>query len=406
MKFIRDSVHGNLKLSEFEVRVVDTPQIQRLRRIKQLGFTSLIYPGANHSRFEHSIGAMYLASRLGEHLGLSEEKTGILRLCALLHDAGHGPFSHVSEGVLERSHESLTLELVGESELSDIISEEYDPAQVMSILRGEGVLGQAINGELDVDRMDYLLRDSHYTGVAYGIIDVERLIYNMKMENDLVLDRKGVQAAESALLARYFMYPSVYQHHTTRIVNSMFRRCLRKLIDQKELDASRIYIYDDMDLIVMCRNHEGFIGDMMRRLDNRDLLKMVESVKLNELEDPHRVFKITETEIKRAEEEIAEDMDLDPDYVIVNLPEYPAFDEMRTQVSVGDSIVNLSHISSLVGALKEARFNHADICVYVPRENVDSFRDFSLHDYMDLPERRPSHPRQLRLTVPDYLKFR
>lgn len=406
MKFIRDSVHGNLKLTEFEVRVVDTPQFQRLRRIKQLGFTNLIYPGANHSRFEHSIGAMYLASRLAEHLNLGPEKKSILRLCALLHDVGHGPFSHVSEGVLERSHESLTRELIRESVLGEIISEEFDLEQVMRILRGEGVLGQAINGELDVDRMDYLLRDSHYTGVAYGIIDVERLIYNMKMENDLVLDRKGVQAAESALLARYFMYPSVYQHHTTRIVNSMFRRCLRSLISEGVLDESRIYRYDDMDLIVMCREQEGLAGDMIRRLDNRDLLKTVDSVKLNELEDPHRVFRITDAEIRKAEREIAEDMDLDPDYVVVNLPEYPAFDEMRTQVSVGDSIVNLSHISSLVGALKEARFNHADICVYVPRESATAFREFSLHDYMDLPERRPSHPRQLRLTVPDYLKFR
>ncbi|HIH71578.1 MAG TPA: HD domain-containing protein, partial [Methanothermobacter thermautotrophicus] len=157
MKFIRDSVHGNLKLSEFEVRIVDTPQFQRLRRIKQLGFTSLIYPGANHSRFEHSIGAMYLASRLAEHLGLGHEKKRVLRLCALLHDVGHGPFSHVSEGVLEMSHESLTRELIRKSILGDIISEEFDLRQVMRILRGEGVLGQAISGELDVDRMDYLL---------------------------------------------------------------------------------------------------------------------------------------------------------------------------------------------------------------------------------------------------------
>ena len=110
MKFIRDSLHGNLQLNEFEVKIIDTPQIQRLRRIKQLGFTFLVYPGANHTRFEHSIGSMYLASRLAYGLKLNDEQREILRVCAILHDAGHGPFSHVSEAVLERSHEELNFQ--------------------------------------------------------------------------------------------------------------------------------------------------------------------------------------------------------------------------------------------------------------------------------------------------------
>jgi len=104
LKFIRDSVHGNLHINDLEIKLVDTPQIQRLRRIKQLGFTFLIYPGANHTRFEHSIGTMYLASQMADHLNLDEDKKSILRICALLHDAGHGPFSHVSEAVLDDSH--------------------------------------------------------------------------------------------------------------------------------------------------------------------------------------------------------------------------------------------------------------------------------------------------------------
>ena len=282
MKFIRDSLHGNLQLNEFEVKIIDTPQIQRLRRIKQLGFTFLVYPGANHTRFEHSIGSMYLASRLAYGLKLNDEQREILRVCAILHDAGHGPFSHVSEGVLERSHEELTSKLIMESDLFDLLSEKFDPVEIIKLISGEGSLGQIISGDLDVDRMDYLLRDSYYTGVAYGVIDVERLIHNMKLEDNLILKSKGVQAAESMLLARYFMYPSVYQHHTTRIINSMFRRCLNQLFTEELINPENIYKYDDADLIITARSQEGFIGNIIHRLDNRKLFKSVYSLKLDE----------------------------------------------------------------------------------------------------------------------------
>ncbi len=386
MKFIRDSVHGTLRVDDFEIRIIDTPPVQRLRRIKQLGFSNLIYPGANHTRFEHSIGAMYLASELADQLRLDEEKKRILRVCALLHDIGHGPFSHVSEAVVEESHEELTIKVIKESMISDIISENFDLDEIIGIIRGEGVLGQVISGEIDVDRMDYLLRDSHYTGVAYGIIDVERLLQNIKIQKDLVLDSKGIQAAESTLLARYFMYPSVYQHHTTRIVNSMFRRCLKRLIEEDKIDPQRIYQYDDIDLITKCRSEPGFVGEMIKRIDNRDLLKKVASLTLNELEKPEWVFTIPESRLRRAEAEIADDMKIDADYVIIDLPEYPSFDEMKTQVSIGDSIVHLSEISSLVRALRDARFNHADLCLYVSAAESQKFTDFNFYDYLDLPK--------------------
>ncbi len=298
MKFIRDSLHGNLQVDEFEVKLIDTPQIQRLRRIKQLGFTYLVYPGANHTRFEHSIGSMYLASRLANSLELSDEEKEMLRVSAILHDAGHGPFSHVSESVLEETHEELTSKLILKSELSDILSEKFNPKDIIKLISGEGKLGHIISGDLDVDRMDYLLRDSYYTGVAYGVIDVERLIHNMKLENNIILKSKGVQAAESMLLARYFMYPSVYQHHTTRIINSMFRRCLYKLFEEGEIIPEKIYKYDDADIIISARNKKGFIADMMHRLDNRKLFKTVYSLKLDELENPSSVFKLEDNIIK------------------------------------------------------------------------------------------------------------
>jgi uncharacterized protein len=386
MKFIRDSLHGNLQVNEFEVKLIDTPQIQRLRRIKQLGFTYLVYPGANHTRFEHSIGSMYLASRLANSLELSSEEKEMLRVSAILHDAGHGPFSHVSESVLEKSHEELTSKLILKSELSDILSEKFDPREIIKLISGEGRLGHIISGDLDVDRMDYLLRDSYYTGVAYGVIDVERLIHNMKLDDNLILKAKGVQAAESMLLARYFMYPSVYQHHTTRIINSMFRRCLNQLFKKELIIPEKIYKYDDADIIITARNQTGFIADMMHRLDNRKLFKTVYSLQLDELENPNAVFNINIETIRKFEKEISEELNIPSEYVIIDVPDYPSFDEMKTAVSSKGKLVNLSEISTIVSTLRDARFNHADLCIYLPEEYSNCSKGFNFEDYIELPK--------------------
>lgn len=182
MKFIRDSIHGNLKLDDFEIKIIDTYPVQRLRRVKQLGFSYLVYPGANHSRFEHSIGTLYLASSLAESLNLSKEEKEIVRIAALLHDIGHGPFSHVSENILGYSHEDLTVKVIKKSVIADILREKFQVKEITDVIKGKGILGQMLSSELDVDKMDYLLRDSYYTGVAYGIIDIERLISSMRIE--------------------------------------------------------------------------------------------------------------------------------------------------------------------------------------------------------------------------------
>ncbi len=386
MKAIRDSVHGDLQLEEFEVQLVDTPEMQRLRRIKQLGFTYLVYPGANHTRFEHSMGTMYLAGRLALNLDLDPDTRTLVRVCAALHDAGHGPFSHVSEGVLETSHEKLTSRLIKESALGDILSERYNLQEVVGIISGQGPLGQIIAGDLDVDRMDYLLRDSYYTGVAYGIIDVERLLNNMHLEGEhLTLHRKGVQAAEAMLLARYFMYPSVYQHHTTRIVNAMFRRCLAHLLRSEVIRSEEIYRYDDADIVSTARKEKGYVRDIIRRLDNRQLFKRVYHLKLDDLDDPMAVFNMEETQNRRSEQEIAEDLGVEEDYILIDLPEYPAFNE-STPVSVYGSTKTLGEVSNLVVALEHARFNHADLSIYMPEEQAPQVKGFPFRDYLNIPE--------------------
>lgn len=384
MKIIRDSVHGNIYLDQFEIRLADTPQIQRLRRIKQLGFTNLVYPGANHSRFEHSMGTMHTASKIADSVGLKEYEKKMLRICALLHDAGHGPFSHVSEGALDTTHEYLTTKVIEETGIHDILSEEFDPQEIIDIINGKGRFGQIMSGDLDADRMDYLVRDSYYTGVAYGTIDIERLIHSMILEDNLIIDSKGIHAAESALIARYQMYPSVYQHHTTRIINSMFRRCMKWIFEDGIIDSDNIYHYDDIDIISIARSSTGRIYDVIKRLDNRDLFKNVYSIKLSDLEEPKDVFKIKESKLKKIEIEIAEDLGSPSDYTIIDIPQYPYFNEMRTLVSVGGEYVKLSEISSLVNALKNVRFNYADICIYIPEAYAEKASNFPFDSYIEL----------------------
>ena len=386
-KFIRDSVYGDINLNKFEVSIMDMPQFQRLRRIKQLGLISLIYPGANHTRFEHSIGTMNLGSKLAEELELEKDEIELIRTSALLHDIGHGPFSHVSEGVLSVPHEKLTEYVIKNTSMKDLLEEKFDVNEIVDIINGRGHLGPIVSGELDVDRMDYLLRDSHNTGVAYGVIYYERIISNLKLENGLILDIKGVQAAEGALVSRYFMYPSVYQHHTTRVVNSMFRRALKRTIDEKIIDENDIYKYDDNDMISIFRHCDNpFVNDIMNRLDTRRIMKRVKTIRLDNFKFPEKMYKINQDTLRKAEAEIAEDYGLDKDYVYINIAEYPRFDEMKTQVNVDGRLYPLTKISNIIGALSKARFNIPDISVYVDNDEKSKFEKFKLENYLELPE--------------------
>ena len=330
---------------------------------------------------------MYLASKLATKLNLIKDEIELARISGLLHDIGHGPFSHVSEGVLSFPHEELTKFVIEQTSMHDLLDEKFDTKEIGDIIQGKGKLGPIISGELDVDRMDYLLRDSHNTGVAYGVIDYERIISNLTLEDGLVLDIKGVQAAEGALVSRYFMYPSVYQHHTTRIVNTMFRRALKREINSGKINENDMYKYDDSDIISLFRQSDDeIVRDMINRLDNRIIPKRVKTIRLDNFKNPEKLYKIDQKNLRKAEEEIAEDYNMDKNYVFINIAEYPRFSEMKTQVNVDNKLYPLTEISNIIGALSKARFNIPDISVYVPIEEKERFGKLKLEHYLDLPE--------------------
>ncbi len=223
MKKIYDEVHGYVELGDAEVELIDSPIFQRLRRVKQTSLAFIVYPGATHSRFSHSLGTYYLADKLGQKLlrssYMSDKEYGYLRLAALLHDVGQFPFSHSIEGYYlpkEFGNKDLREYVILRSGIRDVINDHgYDPRKVLDVYNGNSILSTIIDSEVDVDRLDYLVRDSRHTGVQLGNIDLERLLDTVTYREDgiSILD-KGIISLENFYISRLHMYQAVYYHKT------------------------------------------------------------------------------------------------------------------------------------------------------------------------------------------------
>ena len=301
---IRDPIHGTISVSDEEKAVVDSPFYQRLRHIKQLGFGDLAFPGATHTRHAHSLGAMHVASRLFDAVTAHESLPAqvrdrlraAVRLAVLCHDLGHMPLSHASEKIAPRrsslglpswlgapqnplaqaTHEDFTAQLLLQSSLTTLVREQYaacglTPEAVVSLVTGaeppgglqfdhagvdwSPLLRALVSGELDADRMDYLLRDSFYTGVNYGRYDLDWIVQNLSPAKKdgkayLALSRSAAFAFEDFLLSRYHMFVSVYYHHTAVNFDAMLRRYYDEAPGEFEIPAEpeRFLRCDDVAL--------------------------------------------------------------------------------------------------------------------------------------------------------------
>ncbi len=374
MTVIRDPIHGYIELCEVALALIETPRMQRLRRIKQLGLTNFVYPGANHTRFEHSLGTYHLANSLmggmGDEAGTDDEQTE-LRVSALLHDIGHGPLSHVTEKIIKlhtgKSHEDVLPIL--RSDFAEIF-EKYsiNISRVAKHIKGETGYGAALNSEIDVDRMDYLVRDAHYTGVPLSV-DLVRLIHEMQfLDGKLVIRSGGIRAAESLLLSRFLMHPTVYYHHVTRIAESMCVRAIERMIEDG-FDARTLSLMDDQDLFFEMQTHLGYPSEIRDRLRNRRLFKRAlyagfDSVGENVLR--HR------TNARRIESELASDLGIDPDYVLIDIPEPPEIVEIKANILIDHQLKPLGEISHIVSALGHAQRDNWRMGVYTPVEYRDA----------------------------------
>lgn len=386
MKVVLDPVHGYIELDDFVLDLLATSQVQRLRRVRQLGFSNLVYPGANHTRFEHSLGTMHLASLLIKNLdSIEEDKKMEIKAAALLHDIGHGPFSHVTENIIDkytrRRHEDIK-EMLGKGEVGDALKKYgISPGIIAKHVKGETSVGQIISSEIDVDKMDYLVRDAHYTGVAFGVVDYNRLINKMDFYEDrLVVEQGGLKAAESLLVSRFWMNASVYYHHVTRISESMCSRAVECMIENQELDPSGLRQMDDIDLVAAMRKATGYAGEFSRRLDARKLYKRALYLGL---EDAGKGVLKYRDKIQRAENEIAEVAGVDPQYVLVDIPKTPEMLEMRAMIKTDRRMVPLNEASHFVSILQEAHMDNWRMGVYSPKEHCEAVGK-AARDYFDV----------------------
>ncbi len=371
---------------------MDSPQFQRLRGIKQNGLCFLVYPAMSSTRFEHSLGVMHLAGMLADHLELEADERQHIRVAGLLHDIGHCAFSHTSDDMLLRmnhSHEENAVRLIASSEVSDILSKHgLDGRKVASLINGKGNFGKIISSEIDIDKMDYLIRDSYYAGVAYGIIDLERIIHGMKLyNNELVIGKGSQEAVESLLINRNMMYQTVYRHHTKRIIEAMFKRALEDLVDNENVGYEEFIRMDDSDVVYRLRHSRGYSQQMMDRIDKRRLFKIFYSERISRIEENFRRDMIEKEDV--IEEKIAADFGVEAGLVLLDMPE-TKMSEFRIRIESDEGLKYIHEISTLARALKESEEEKMNFCVYAPPEHLSKFKLFDMEQYVEFTQKKLS----------------
>ena len=360
---IRDPIHGLIELSKKEVNLINTSTFQRLRRIRQLAMAFLVYPGTLHTRFDHSIGVMHIAGRISDQLKqlerkkITDEDCEQIRLAALLHDIGHGPFSHVSEHLLdkyapkqangestrEKIHEKVTVDIINNnSEIREVLTVE-EHKFVVEMIEGKTTRDfrrDIVSSDLDADKMDYLLRDSYFAGVKYGTYDLEKIIesccvHRAGNESYLAISDEGIFALEQLLLARHHMTQQVYRHRVRSISDAMIVRGIELAIQEGNQELKQLYQYDetpefienyveyhDERLIdILKRSEKKKVRDIFERLYGRRLFKMIGELPLKDVTSATATRRLLQTDNEQKqqwEKQIAEHLNIDSDYVIVN----------------------------------------------------------------------------------------
>ena len=344
-KIVRDPIHGDIKITGILVDLLKTPEVQRLHNIKQLGFAHLVFPGAHHTRFEHSLGSFMIASQIADILSLNDIETKLITSAAQLHDIGHGPFSHTLESILlERfgvNHVDLTEKLIlGTYDILDAKEQQFISApkvheildkyqvkekDIVDIIRGhkskKSYLSQLLNSTIDVDQLDYLMRDAYYTGVAYGMIDLQRLLQTIMIhKGNLTMMRKGVNVVENILMARALMYSSVYFHKTVRIPELMLSKALEEIPDAEPFEFFRM---TDAEIMTSLKTMGRFQQEIITRLKYRDLFKQAYAVSLQDLDKQgiNVVKRLEDVSIRRQKEHELEDVfHIPKGHIIIDIP--------------------------------------------------------------------------------------
>jgi hypothetical protein len=350
----------------------------------------MAFPGANHSRFEHSIGTAYLAGQIAKELKLSQDEKNLLQASAVLHDVGHAPYSHTLEYLmtdyLGEDHMEITgrilqgrLSICSEEErkklrelkvpsASDVLKRGgVSAVAVSNLLLGKHrkrYLGELLHGEIDVDQMDYLLRDSLYTGVALGMVDMDRLMRTLVIHKGKVaVLSKGVEAVEGLLTARSLMYSSVYFHHTVRVAEMMLANAVDRALSMGgAIDSSNFYLMNDSQLIEGLGSLGGYPADIVFRIKCRLLFKPVYIEDRRELTGAEKSRYLKRfgrwRHVQKIQNEIADEAGVERGYVILDAPmvdiliSEPRLEKVDVPVLSDEGLDKLSDVSPIATALK------------------------------------------------------
>jgi len=398
---IRDPVFGFVKLSGTESDLISTPIFQRLRRIRQLAFANLVYPGAIHTRFEHSLGVCHVAGLLSDSLKISEEDKRLVRLAALLHDLGHGPFSHISEQILEiytdkeslpkhiskteKIHELITSDIILKSQDLKRLIGQAKCEKIANLLKegyGDPLLRSVVSGPLDADKQDYLLRDSYFCGVKYGIFDFKQLHRELRSVDDLstgkqlMISEDGVHALEQFVLAKYYLTTQVYMHRIRLITDQMLIRAMTLGIETDKIEElEKLYKYscdedyiqnyirwDDAKILVSFTRDKfkgKYCHKLLKRLQERQLLKLVFRKKINELPEEYRdpLSEISKPECRTERKSLEE--------CLCKVVCRTIKDEHSRQIRIADEDANMFivHAYTIKSVRTESRNDEASILV-------------------------------------------
>jgi len=381
---IKDPVHGYVYITEAEKNIIDSYPMQRLRRLRQLAGSEYVYPGANHTRFEHCIGVMYLAGKVLESPNISrlvsDEEVDVCRVSALLHDAGHGPFSHVFEQLLikelEKTHEDITSWIIEKSEVGDKLSKMgFKPQEVAGLAVGKlhkpgrAFLDQIISSAVDVDKQDFIVRDTYHTGAEYGFIDVFRLIHALDvLGENLAVELGALSALEAFMIARIESFKSIYFHRVGRAAQIMLATAMEKANSELGLTAFKSpeeYLalddYTVWSALKKCKASKGIIAD----LERRRMLKCAYERTFYEKDTMISNIFGREAYRRQMQVEIAKEAGVDVEAVIIDVPTVPSvpyhhavlMESMeipvfyRTQTGA-KSLQRLSEISKIFETLK------------------------------------------------------